>query len=238
MKGKINEVTAISSCLAEYTRPESSSSSEGDQTKLPSSEKSGVRRSAAMIGLAISMGATGMLFSQDKAAIAANAVTANTAIPSLPDISNAQNQKGTLAPLALKHQVKAGETIAQLAKAYQIEPEAIATINDLAITAKLEPGQSLKIPSANDKDAVKKITPKSSTDSNPKNKSLGTKSVNTSLDHLRETRKRLQDSLAELKIEEGKTPVERTKTVSNVSDVSQPLNQTQEETEESWCPLQ
>ncbi|MGK7941512.1 MAG: peptidoglycan DD-metalloendopeptidase family protein [Crocosphaera sp.] len=231
MKGKINEVTAISSCLAEYVREDSSSSPEGCQDKLPSSEKSGVRRSAAMIGLAISMGATGMLLSQDKAAIAANAVTANTAIPSLPNISDAQNQQSTLAPLALKHQVKPGETIAQLAQVYQIEPEAIAAINDLAITAKLEPGESLKIPSANDKDAAEKITPKSSTTS-PKNKGVGTKSVNTSLDHLRETRKRLQDSLAELKIEEGKSPVERTITVADVSDVSQPLNPPQEEQEE------
>lgn len=232
MKRKINELTAMSSCLAEYTRQEDSSPLEGCRNKLPSNEKSGVRRSAAMIGLAISMGATGILLGQNKEAIAANAVTANTAIPSLPNFSDAPQEQNNLAPLALKHQVKPGETIAQLAQDYKIQPEAIAAINDLAVTAKLEPGQSIKIPSAKDKDSVEKITPKSSPHTGPKSKSVSTESVHTSLDHLRETRKRLQDSLAELKIEEGKTPVKRTITVADVSDVSQPLNQPQEESEE------
>ncbi|MDJ0598549.1 MAG: peptidoglycan DD-metalloendopeptidase family protein [Crocosphaera sp.] len=218
MKGKFNEITAMSSCLADYTQPEAASSPEDDQNKLASSEKSRVRRSAAMIGLAISMGATGMLLSQEKAAMAANAVTADTAIPSLPNISNSQTRANELAPLALKHKVKMGETIAQLAQNYQVKPEAIAAINNLAMTAKLEPGETIKIPSV--KDSVNKITPKSSTGTKPRNKNVGTKSVNTSLDHLRKTRKRLQDSLAELKTEDAKAAVEG----ETIADVSQPLN--------------
>ncbi len=223
LKGKFNEITAMSSCLADYTQTKGAASSEDSQNKLPSSEKNRVRRSAAMIGLAISMGATGMLLSQDKAAMAANAVTANTAIPSLPNISDAGTRDSQLAPLAFKHKVEAGETIAQLAQDYQVRPEAIASINNLTLTAKLEPGKTIKIPSP--KDSVDKITPKSSTDSKPNSKNVGTKSVNTSLDHLRETRQRLQDSLAELKTEEAKVSAQG----EAIADVSQPLNQPSEQ---------
>ncbi|WP_107666901.1 peptidoglycan DD-metalloendopeptidase family protein [Cyanothece sp. BG0011] len=212
----------MSSCLADYTQAKGSSSPEDSPNKLPSSEKNRVRRSAAMISLAISMGATGMLLSQDKA-MAANAVTANTAIPSLPNLSEAQSRDSQLAPLALKHKVEAGETLAQLAQDYQVRPEAIAAINNLTLTAQLQPGETIKIPSS--KDSVNKITPKSSTDSKPQNKGVGTKSVNTSLDHLRETRQRLQDSLAELKTEEAKVSAE----AKAIADVSQPLNQPSEQ---------
>ncbi|MGK7885803.1 MAG: peptigoglycan-binding protein LysM, partial [Crocosphaera sp.] len=88
MKGKFNQLTSMSSSLADHTKLEAISSLEDSQNKLASSEKSRVRRSAAMIGLAISMGASGMLLSQDKAAIAANSVTANTTVTNLPNFSD------------------------------------------------------------------------------------------------------------------------------------------------------
>ncbi|MGB5596164.1 MAG: LysM peptidoglycan-binding domain-containing M23 family metallopeptidase [Crocosphaera sp.] len=228
MKGTFNEITAMSSCLADYTKLE------GCQNKLPSSEKSRVRRSAAMIGLAISMGATGMVLSQYKTAMAANSVTAHSAIPSLPNIADSQTRNSQLVPLALKHKVDFGDSILKLAKEYQVQPEAIATINNIAITAKLEPGQTINIPSV--KDSGEKITPKSSAETKSDKtksdkKNVGAKSVNTSLDHLRETRQRLQDSLAELKAEEAKTPLKATTVIADVSDVSQPLNQPEAEPE-------
>merc|ERR1712054_220774 len=138
------------------------------------------------------MGASGMLLSQDKAAIAANGVTAETEISSLPNFSDLPSEGSQLSPLALKHKVEEGDTITRLAYNYQV---------------KLEPGETIKIPS--DKDSSQKITPKSSPESGINNKSVGTKSVNTSLDHLRKTRKRLQDSLAELKTEEANSIVEK-----------------------------
>merc|ERR1712054_694657 len=206
LKGKFNELTSMSSCLADHTKLEALSSSEDSQNKLASSEKSRVRRSAAMIGLAISMGASGMLLSQDKAAIAANGVTAETEISSLPNFSDLPSEGSQLSPLALKHKVEEGDTITRLAYNYQVKPEEIAAMNNLPLAAKLEPGETIKIPS--DKDSSQKITPKSSPESSINNKSVGTKSVNTSLDHLRKTRKRLQDSLAELKTEEANSNVE------------------------------
>ncbi len=190
--------------------------------KLALTQKSRVRPSAAMIGLAISLGASGMLLSQDKPASAATSATANTAITNLPNFSALPREESQLSPLALKYQVEQGDTIARLAYKYQVKPEAIATINNLGITAKLESGKTLKIPS--DKDSSQKITPKSSPETRRQNKSVGTKSVNTSLDHLKQTRIRLQDSLAQLKTEE----VNSVRKQKAVADVSQPLKQPEE----------
>ena len=212
-------IQKMSSSLTDHTKLEAISSSEDSQNKLTSSEKSRVLCSAAMIGLAISMGASGILFSQDKAAIAANPVTANTAISNLPNASDTRSEESQLSPLALKHKVEEGDTIVRLAYNYQVKPEAIAAINNLGITAKLEPGETIKIPS--DKDSSQKITPKSSPETSSQNKSVGPKSVNTSLDHLKLTRKHLQHSLAELKTEE----VNIVREEKAVIDVSQPLKQ-------------
>ncbi|MEL4893957.1 peptidoglycan DD-metalloendopeptidase family protein [Crocosphaera sp. Alani8] len=217
----------MSSDVEEYARVGVESSSEDSQNKLASGEKSRPRCSAAMLGLAISMGATGILLSQDKAVIAANEATANSVTENLPSVSDFGSENSQLAPLALKHKVEEGETILQLANNYQVKAEEIALINNLAITATLEPGQTIKIPSS--KDSVQKITPKSSPESGDKRKNVGKKSVNTSLDHLRETRKRLQDSLAELKTEGANTVVEE----QTVADVSQPLNQPPEQEKET-----
>ncbi len=222
MKGKFNQLISTSSSLADHSKLEAISSLEDSQNKLASSEKSRVRRSAAMIGLAISMGASGMLLTEDKAAIAANSVTANTAIANIPNASDTRSEESQLSPLALKHKVEEGDTITRLAYNYRVKPDAIAAINNLTLTAKLEPGETIKIPS--DKDSSQKITPKSSPESSSQNKSVGTKSVNTSLDHLKQTRKRLQDSLAELKTAE----VNSVREEKAVADVSQPLKQPEE----------
>ena len=210
-------IQKMSSSLADHTKLEAISSLEDSQHKLAKSEKSRVRFSAAIIGLAISLGASGMFLSQDKPAIAANSVTGNTAIPNLPNFSDLRSEKSQISPLTLKHKVQEGDTIARLAYNYQVKPEAIAAINNLGITAKLEPGKTIKIPS--DKDSSQKITPKSSPETRSQNKSVGTKSVNTSLDHLKQTRTRLQHSLAQL------NSVRKEKAVT---DVSQPLKQPEE----------
>ncbi|HAC63496.1 MAG TPA: peptidase M23, partial [Cyanothece sp. UBA12306] len=188
-----------------------------------------VRRSAAMIGLAISMSATGLLLTQNKAAVAANSLTANVELPSLPTSSNTELAKSDgiesdgsqLAPLALKHKVKVGESIEQLARDYQIDPDEIAAINKISLESDLVAGQTLKIPSLDQ--SVAKNQSQSSKIEAPQSKKLAVKPLNTSLDHLRETRKRLQDSLVELKSEKSKPKSDITPLVADVSDVSQPL---------------
>ncbi|MEA5534199.1 peptidoglycan DD-metalloendopeptidase family protein [Crocosphaera sp. XPORK-15E] len=212
-----NKATEISSCLADCPQASVDPTLEETLNKLtPNDHKSRVRRSAAMIGLAISMSATGMILSQEKAAIAAN-----PSIPSLPTVSHSDIEQGQLAPLALKHKVQPGESLQQLAKEYQVSSESIALTNNLAITADLEPGQTIKIPSV--RKSAEKVTGKATVSPNPETDLVATKPINTSLDHLRETRKRLQDSLAELKTEKSQTNVQTNSVVADVSDVSQSL---------------
>lgn len=228
------KVTAISSCLADYAN----GSIEEDNNKLVSNDRRRVRRSAAMIGLAISMSATGMVLSQDKAAIAANSVTANRSLPTLPSLPNldkasnetASNQdESQLAPLAVKHQVQLGESIQKLAQTYQVDPAAIAATNNLSLSADLKPGQTLKIPPA--KEVGSDVKEKEARAQVSQTQVIASKSLNTSLDHLRATRKRLQDSLAELKTEQSKTFGKNEIIVADVSDVSQPLTLTEEKPE-------
>ncbi|MEA5511663.1 peptidoglycan DD-metalloendopeptidase family protein [Crocosphaera sp. UHCC 0190] len=212
-----HKATEISSCLADCPQASVDPTLEETLNKLTANDhKSRVRRSAAMIGLAISMSATGMILSQEKAAIAAN-----PSIPSLPTFSHSDTDQGQLAPLALKHKVQPGESLQQLAKEYQVSPEAIALTNNLAVSAELEPGQTIKIPSV--KKSTEKVPAKGTVSQNPETDLVAAKPLNTSLDHLRETRKRLQDSLAELKTEKSQTNVETSTVVADVSDVSQSL---------------
>ena len=228
------KVTAISSCLADYAI----GSIEEDNNKLVSHDRRRVRRSAAMIGFAISMSATGMVLSQDKAAIAANSVTANTSLPtlpSLPKLDKASNETASdrdenqLAPLAVKHQVQLGESIQKLAQTYKIDPAAIATTNNLSLSADLKPGKTIKIPSV--KEVGSGVKEKEARAQVSQTQVIASKSLNTSLDHLRATRKRLQDSLAELKTEQFKTHGKNETIVADVSDVSQPLTLTEEKPE-------
>ncbi|WP_124972173.1 peptidoglycan DD-metalloendopeptidase family protein [Aphanothece sacrum] len=209
----------MSSCLADCTIAPVESISEEAQDKQTIQDSYGrVRRSAAMIGLAISMSATGMLLAQSKAAMAADTISANPSIATLPASSDA-DQVSSLsqeAPLAL-HKVQQGESINQLAQEYQVEPQAIANSNQISVTTALMPGQTIRIP------AVEKlVAPVRQIVANaPQSEAIASKPLNTSLDHLRETRKRLKESLAELKTEKSNPHIE---SASNVSDVSQSLN--------------
>ncbi len=226
----MQKVTPMYSCLADCADPSVTSLAEVSPSNLiPNDSYCRVRRSATMIGLAISMSATGLLLTQNKAAVAANSLTANVDLPSLPTVfkgkvsrAGAMEFDGSqLAPLALKHKIKVGESIEQLAQDYHVEAEAIATINKLSVKAGLVPGQTLKIPTL--EKSAPHSQPKQSKVELPKSQELASKSLNTSLDHLRETRKRLQDSLGELKTDKSKPKSEATSLVADVSDVSQPL---------------
>ena len=122
-----------------------------------------VRQAAATIGLAISMGAVGIALDKEERAIAAEAITSK---PTLTNLS--QNKKGITSSLTsgkltvkssanqtnstantnpvLIHKIEPGETIVSISRQYQLDPEAIATYNDLTDDRKLKPGQMLKIP--------------------------------------------------------------------------------------------
>ncbi|ACK66235.1 Peptidase M23 [Rippkaea orientalis PCC 8801] len=219
----------MSSCLADTANASVIPLTEDSPSNIaPNDSTCRVRRSAAMIGLAISMSATGLLLTQNKAAVAANSLAENVNLSSLPAPSYPQlakadtveSEDGKLAPVSLKHKVKAGESIEELGRIYQVDSKAIASINNLPLQAPLVPGQTLKIPSVSKLDSGSQA-PQVKIETS-KSQELASKPLNTSLDHLRETRKRLQESLVELKTEKSKAEV--TPLVADVSDVSQPLN--------------
>ena len=103
----------MSSSFADNSKLEAIYSLEDSQNKLAKSEKSWIRRPVAMICLAISMGTSGILLSQNKPAIATNSVTANAnvAITNLPNFSDLHREESKLSPLALKYKVQEGDTI-------------------------------------------------------------------------------------------------------------------------------
>ncbi|YAI82068.1 MAG: peptidoglycan DD-metalloendopeptidase family protein [cyanobacterium endosymbiont of Rhopalodia sterrenbergii] len=226
----------MSSCLANYPDTSVIPLAELPLSNLTPNNTCGqVRRSTAMIGLAISMGATGLLLTQNKAAVAANSLTATATLSnlsaSLSSTDTTSFSKSQLAPLNLKHKVKPGESIRQLAQEYKVEVAALATLNKLSVEADLVSGQILKIPSLEESQLQTPSRELGTVLS--ESQELSSKSVNTSLDHLRETRKRLQDSLAELKTDKSNLKSNISSLLADVSDVSQPLRPISSELQEN-----
>ena len=147
---------------------------------VPTEVNRRTRTSAAMIGLAISMGAAGLLLPQQgDEAMAVEPVAAEPNLPTLPlepsadpsaSVAPAQAvEPGVVAvstpsmpvqpkavtdfkptpPPVVEHQVQQGETLWQLSKSYEVQPEAIAASNKIQPSAILPVGQKLKIPSVN-----------------------------------------------------------------------------------------
>ncbi|ACK70516.1 Peptidase M23 [Gloeothece citriformis PCC 7424] len=178
-----------------------------------------VRCSAAMIGLAISMSATSLFLpNQSRPALATGSVSSQATLTNLATDDTQTPAPATptkLTPPALKHQVKAGETLWTLSSNYKINPEAIATSNNLSLQDNLVAGQTLKIPSED-------LTQNKSKEATPtKPKATSEESLESSLDNLRETRKRLQESLVALRSEEA-TGESKTKVIiTDVSDLKE-----------------
>jgi len=115
----------------------------------------GVRRrartSAAMVGLAISMGAAGLVMPRqsDGAAAAESAGTGATVSP-VPQIAPTADEPALsdAAPESteIQHTVVPGETLTGVARKYQVTIAAIAKANKLSTRSTLQVGQVLKIP--------------------------------------------------------------------------------------------
>ena len=134
------------------------------------------RRSAAMIGLAISMTAAGLALPQqgDEAMavepiatepnLPTHSVDPSTTVspasakePGVVTNTAAQpqvQQKAAIdvaptTPPVVEHKVNEGETLWKLSKTYEVQPEAISSSNKINPSAALPVGQNLKIPSVN-----------------------------------------------------------------------------------------
>lgn len=133
-----------------------------------------VRTSAAMIGLAISMGASSLLLPQQgDEAMAATEPTAaeptfTTTAPETvaialsstvkPEVVRPQNltllspvvvATAKIAPHAIQHKVEAGQTLWNLSHTYRVDAAAIAASNDFKPTTILTPGELVKVPAVN-----------------------------------------------------------------------------------------
>jgi murein DD-endopeptidase MepM/ murein hydrolase activator NlpD len=233
----IKKVTPLPSCLADSTQGIAQFSAQLPDSAMAATEGyRRVRRSAAMIGLAISMGTTGLLLSShNKAAFAANAVAAdaNSNTTSLPVKTQADRESSALNPNhpspvtadsqlivpAIKHEVKPGESLWQLSQEYRVSPQAIAASNQLKPQANLVVGQTLKIPSL--PDTPRPVSLKTLSDKTSQLEKQPPQELQSSLNNLRETRKRLQQSLALLKAENANTPPLAAAKSIDVTDASQ-----------------
>lgn len=118
----------------------------------------GVRRrartSAAMIGLALSMGAASLLLPRqdDGAAAAESKVPGSTVTAALSGSQGFHQSESEVATAAsthvIEHVVRPGQTLQHIAERYQVSIWSIATTNDLAIDSTLRVGQVLKVPVA------------------------------------------------------------------------------------------
>lgn len=103
-----------------------------------------VRTSAAMLGLAISVGASGTLLSQAKSAAAATSGQSFLLAAALPVADRADAQ----APETLYHTVQEGDSLWQLAAAHRVDVQSIKAANGISPDEVLKVGQVIRIPAA------------------------------------------------------------------------------------------
>ena len=166
-------------------------------------ESNRVRYSVALLGLALSLGVPSILNSTSESAQAANSVPLEWEVIDLAQKAKAAGKElkepqiiqsqalatvKFIATSVVEHQVKPGESLWSLADTYQTTPSAIATSNNLSPQSDLIIGQTLKIPTPEQlPPAAPAATPEQ---------------LDSSSASLRQTRQRLQESLAALRTEE------------------------------------
>lgn len=218
----MHKFSPVPFCLADSTEANVSRPGKAVASTLTSPEEGcRVRLSAATIGLAISMGVTGILFAgQNEAVLAANSTAPGAKL--LEMAAENQENPGTIANSkltspAIKHQVKEGESLWQISEEYQVSPLALASTNNISSQTDLEVGQSLKIPSVSEpvKAAEAVVSPKPI--------ARRSDSPDTPLENLRQARKHLQQSMAALKSQEATISANPKGGAIEISDASLPV---------------
>ncbi|NEQ51006.1 MAG: peptidoglycan DD-metalloendopeptidase family protein [Leptolyngbya sp. SIO3F4] len=109
-------------------------------------------KSAAMLGLALSFGASGVLFADSEATAAVSSFTATNSTtssesPPLPSVLrqvdlNTSRSQG----LAVYHTVEQGDSLWQIAKEHQVEVQDLKIANRISPDSPLQVGQVIKVP--------------------------------------------------------------------------------------------
>lgn len=164
-------------------------------------ESNRVRYSAALLGLALSLGVPSILNSTSESAQAASSLPLAWEVIDLSPKAKDAGKKlkepqiiqspalatvKFIATSVVEHQVKPGESLWSLADTYQTTPTAIASSNNLSPQSDLIIGQTLKIPTP------EQLPPAATPEQ-----------LDSSSASLRQTRQRLQESLAALRTEEN-----------------------------------
>ena len=193
-------------------------SSEGDLSKQVSHDL--LRRSygpAAMIGVALSVGACGLLVPQKGDAVLAaekadveSLASEPNATPALDPLPPSVTSASLTTPDASKpmvlassqvHTVQEGESLSNIARAYGITAQQVAKLNQLPVTSILRVGQTISLPIATasvDAVPVLAMTPPS-----PSLPVASKVRQDSAVVKLKEQQSRLKKSLAELRSEEN-----------------------------------
>ncbi|MDX2214707.1 MAG: LysM peptidoglycan-binding domain-containing protein [Oculatellaceae cyanobacterium bins.114] len=179
----------------------------GQSKQNPTGVNRKARTSAAMIGLALSMGASSLLLPrQDDGAAAAEPVAESTVavtplaqqvatLPGMAEVDSA-NTISTSSNTEIEHVVQDGQTLWQLARLYRVSVQAITTANGIASGSVIHVGQVLRIPTS---------TQVSSTDLAQGWSASSDNEVKAerdqALSRLRQERDKLRNSLSELRNE-------------------------------------
>lgn len=197
-----------------YSVLESESAEEHPRQFTPEANRT-VRTSAAMLGLAFSVGAYGLAAPQQaEAATPAEPATSDLTPSTAPTADAPKVAEPVAAVPTITYTVQEGQTLWKIAELYGIDAAKLANLNGLQTTAVLSVGQILRVPATNqtaiagtpiqslpDLKAVPVIPPQAAQPvSSP---SVVVKRKQSALEGLRQNRDRLKQSLAELKSEES-----------------------------------
>ncbi len=167
--------------------------------------------SVAMIGVALSMGACGLLVPQkgdaalaaDKAdieSLASEPTATSISDPLPPAVQNEYSQRTALASAQI-HTVQEGENLSNIARAYGITAQQVAQLNQLSVSSVLHVGQSINLPVSDVKTESVPVLAMAPT-SRPTPDASKVRQ-DEAVVKLKEQQSRLKKSLAELRSEEN-----------------------------------
>lgn len=117
------------------------------------SGNAGRSKSAAMLGLALSFGASGVLFADSEATAAVGSFVptqsaASSESPQLPSVLNHQQAQPAMSGQGstVYHTVEHGDSLWQIAKEHQVNVQDIKVANRISPDAPLQVGQVIKVP--------------------------------------------------------------------------------------------
>ncbi len=112
----------------------------------------GRSKSVAMLGLALSFGASGVLFADSEATAAVGSFSVTTQAnssesPQLPSVLHNHLEQPSVNGQAVYHTVEQGDSLWQIAQEHRVEVQDIKVANRISPDTKLQVGQVIKVPS-------------------------------------------------------------------------------------------